>query len=67
MIRPTAGPPFDPHCPLNCDRGWHNWTDDTGHEWARKCPDCETKAEAMRVPGQRTGDQVRSRTGRGAR
>ena len=54
MRRPYgAGLAYDPGCPLRCEAGWHNWTDDTGHEWTRKCPDCEAKAEVLIVPGQR--------------
>jgi hypothetical protein len=47
-----SGPPFDPACRL-CYRGWVDFTDDQGHDWTRRCPDCETKAEAMQVPAQR--------------
>ena len=48
-----SGLVYDTRCPLRCDRGWFNWTDDNGYEKTRKCPDCEAKAEAMRVPAQR--------------
>lgn len=52
-MRVTAsGPPYDPRCRI-CEFGWIDFSDpETGNECTSRCPDCEAKAEVMRVPTQ---------------